>query len=231
MIMRLLLFILFFSSININAFGQHRSLNLPRYDQKPLHFGFILGTSNLGFAYRTQIQWPQDVYNVRISRQLGYTVGIVSNIRLSKNLDLRFIPTFTSGERKLFFDSVDPSDGNRKWIERRMESALIIFPLEMKWKTNRIDNHRWYVLGGLYGALDLSSKAKVVDDRIFKLQQSDFGIDIGVGVDIYFEYFKLSPQLRATFGRGNLRVNDNTNYSDALPILNTQVISWIFTFE
>jgi len=79
--------------------------------------------------------------------------------------------------------------------------------------------------------LDLSSKAKVVDDRIFKLQQSDFGIDIGVGVDIYFEYFKLSPQLRATFGRGNLRVNDNTNYSDALPILNTQVISWIFTFE
>ena len=130
MIMRLLLFILLFSSININAFGQHRSLNLPRYDQKPLHFGFILGTSNLGFAYRTQIQWPQDVYNVRISRQLGYTVGIVSNIRLSKNLDLRFIPTFTSGERKLFFDSVDPSDGNRKWIERRMESALIIFPLE-----------------------------------------------------------------------------------------------------
>jgi hypothetical protein len=217
--------------LNIDAIGQHHSLNLPRYDQKPLHFGFILGTSNLGFTYRNQIQWPQDVYNVRVGRQLGYTVGIVSNVRLNKNLDFRFIPTFTSGERKLFFDAVDPSDGNMKWIERKMESALIIFPLEIKWKTNRIDNHRWYVLGGLFGALDLSSKAKVVDNRIFKLQQSDFGIDIGVGIDIYFEYFKLSPQLRATFGKGNLRVNDNTSYSEALPSLNTQAISWIFTFE
>lgn len=229
--MRFLLFLLCITTLNIDAIGQHHSLNLPRYDQKPLHFGFILGTSNLGFTYRNQIQWPQDVYNVRVGRQLGYTVGIVSNVRLNKNLDFRFIPTFTSGERKLFFDAVDPSDGNRKWIERKMESALIIFPLEIKWKTNRIDNHRWYVLGGLYGALDLSSKAKVVDNRIFKLQQSDFGIDIGVGIDIYFEYFKLSPQLRATFGKGNLRVNDNTSYSEALPYLNTQAISWIFTFE
>ena len=131
--MRFLLFLLCISSLNIDAIGQHQSLNLPRYDQKPIHFGFILGTSNLGFTYRTQIQWPQDVYNVRVGRQLGYTVGIVSNIRLNKNLDFRFIPTFTSGERKLFFDAVDPSDGNRKWIERKMESALIIFPLEINY--------------------------------------------------------------------------------------------------
>lgn len=220
-----------FLFISIDTYGQHRSLNLPRYDQKPLHFGFILGTSKLDFSYRTQNEWPQDVFNVEIGAQLGYTVGIISNLRLNKNFDFRFIPTFTSGERKIFFDAIDPSDGKRKWIERRIESALIVFPLELKWKTNRIDNHRWYILGGIFGAMDLSSKAKVTDDRIFKLQPSDFGIEFGVGIDIYFEYFKLSPQLRATIGKGNLKVDDNTSFANTLPILNTRTISWIFTFE
>lgn len=231
MILRTFLFFLIVLFTGTNLYAQHKSLNLPRYDQKPVHFGFILGTSKLNFSYRSQIEWPEKVYNVRIGPQLGYTVGIISNLRLSKQLDLRFIPTFTSGERKLFFDAIDPSDDIRKWIERRIESALIIFPIELKWKTDRIDNHRWYILGGFYSSLDLSSKANVDDDRIFKLQQSDLGLEVGVGVDIYFEYFKLSPQLRATFGKGNLRVDDGTAYANALPTLNTQMISWIFTFE
>lgn len=231
MILRYFLFSVIILFASVKSYAQHKSLNLPRYDQKPVHFGFILGTSKLNFSYRSQSQWPEGVYNVRLGPQLGYTVGIVSNLRLSKQFDLRFIPTFTSGERKLFFDAIDPSDGSRKWIERRIESALIIFPIELKWKTDRIDNHRWYVLGGAYSALDLSSKAKVIDDRIFKLQQNDFGLEVGVGLDIYFEYFKLSPQLRATVGKGNLKVEDGTAYANSLPTLNTQMISWIFTFE
>ncbi|MEK9830330.1 MAG: hypothetical protein VW420_05835, partial [Schleiferiaceae bacterium] len=82
-----------------------------------------------------------------------------------------------------------------------------------------------------YGQLDLASKAKVVDDRIFKLQGGDFGLEAGVGIDIYFEYFKLSPQLRATFGQGNLRVDDGTSFANALPVVRTRTLSWIFTFE
>ena len=211
--------------------GQGQSLNLPRYDQKPVHFGFILGTSQMDFSYRPNTAWPANVFGVETGPQLGYTVGIVSNLRMGENLDLRFIPTYSAGERKLFFDAIDPSDLQRKIIERRIESSLIIFPLEVKWKTDRIDNHRWYVLGGAYGQLDLASKAKVVDDRIFKLQGGDFGLEAGVGIDLYFEYFKLSPQLRATFGQGNLRVDDGTPFANALPVVRTRTLSWIFTFE
>ena len=211
--------------------AQGQSLNLPRYDQKPIHFGFILGTSRMDFSYRPGTSWPATVYGVATGPQLGYTVGIVSNLRLNDNMDLRFVPTYSAGERKLFFDAVDPSDGLRKTIERRMESSLVIFPLEFKWKTDRIDNHRWYVLGSLYGQWDLASKAKVADDRIFKLQAGEFGYEVAVGMDLYFEYFKLSPQLRATFGQGNLRVDDGTAYAQALPVVQTRTMAWIFTFE
>ena len=228
--MRLLIWLSFLCA-SLTAFGQRQSLNLPRYDEKPLHFGFILGTTHFDFAYRPSTEWPSTVFGVTTGPQLGYTVGIVSNLRLHENMDLRFIPTYAAGERKLFFDAIDPSDGKRKTIERRMESSLVIFPLEWKWKTDRIDNHRWYVLAGGYAQLDLASKAKVIDDRIFKLQAADFGIDVGVGMDLYFEYFKLSPQLRATFGQGNLRVDDGTPFAEALPVVQTRSLAWIFTFE
>lgn len=211
--------------------AQGQSLNLPRYDQKPVHFGFILGTSQMDFSYRPGTAWPSTVFGVETGPQLGYVVGIVSNVRMNENMDLRFVPTYAAGERRLFFDAIDPSDGRRKTIERRMESSLIIFPLEFKWKTDRIDNHRWYVLGSLYGQWDLASKAKVVDDRIFKLQAGEFGYEVAVGIDLYFEYFKLSPQLRATFGQGNLLVNDGTAYAQALPVVQTRSLAWIFTFE
>jgi hypothetical protein len=52
-----------------------------------------------------------------------------------------------------------------------------------------------------------------------------------VGMDLYFEYFKLSPQLRATFGQGNLRVDDGTPFAEALPVVQTRSLAWIFTFE
>ncbi len=212
-------------------FAQGQSLNLPRYDQKPIHFGFILGTSQMDFTYRPGSTWPSTVYGVKTGPQLGYTVGIVSNLRLNENMDLRVVPTYSAGERKLFFDAIDPSDGLRKIIERRMESSLVIFPLELKWKTDRIDNHRWYVLGSLYGQWDLASKAKVADNRIFKLQAAEFGYEVAIGMDLYFEYFKLSPQLRATFGQGNLNVEDGTAYAQSLPVIQTRTMAWIFTFE
>ncbi|MGB4560328.1 MAG: hypothetical protein WBI11_00825, partial [Schleiferiaceae bacterium] len=90
--------------------AQGQSLNLPRYDQKPIHFGFILGTSRMDFSYRPGTSWPSTVYGVATGPQLGYTVGIVSNLRLNDNMDLRFVTTYSAGERKLFFDAVDPSD-------------------------------------------------------------------------------------------------------------------------
>lgn len=209
--------------------GQTR--NLPRYDAKPLHFGFILGSNSMDFRVRTNPSFPSTVFGVHSVAQPGFIVGIVSDVRVGNSLNVRFIPTYSAGERHLLFDAIDPSDGLRKELTKKIESSLVVFPLELKYKTERIHNHRWYVVGSLYTMIDLASKAKVVDDRLFKLQSSDYGYDVGVGIDLYFEYFKFSPQIRAQFGQEDLLVNDGTNYVKSLNGLNSRCLMIVFAFE
>jgi hypothetical protein len=158
-------------------------------------------------------------------------VGIISDVRLSPFLNLRVNPTYVAGERTLLIDGVDRSTGVRAWYTRRVESSLVRLPVELKWKSERIGNHRWFVLGALHTTYDLGSKAKVVDDRLFKLQPVDYGFDLALGTDLYFEFFKLSPQLRWSFGLGNLRVQDDTKLSESLPVVNHRSRDYVFTFE
>ena len=67
-------FSFFLLFLPVLAWGQGQSLNLPRYDQKPVHFGFILGTSQMDFSYRPNTVWPANVFGVETGPQLGYTV-------------------------------------------------------------------------------------------------------------------------------------------------------------
>lgn len=211
------------------AYGQ--TPNLPRFDQKPLHFGFFLGISQLDFAVQHAPVWPEGIYHVVPQSSPGYVVGIISDLRLGPYLNLRFNPTYLAGERTLLIDAVDRATGVRDWYTRRVESSLVRLPMELKWKSERIGNHRWYVLGALHTTIDLGSKAKVVDDRLFKLQPIDYGFDLALGTDIYFEFFKLSPQLRWGFGLNNLRVPDGTKLSSSLPVVHHRSRDYVFTFE
>ncbi len=63
------------------AFGQ--TPNLPRFDQKPLHFGFFLGISQLDFAVHHAPNWPEGIYHVVPQSSPGYLVGIISDVSLS----------------------------------------------------------------------------------------------------------------------------------------------------
>ncbi len=171
--------------------------NQPKYDNRPLHFGFCLG---LNF-YDFQIQPVADLstipgyYGMWSEASPGYSIGIVSNLRLSEHWDFRFIPTFTSTVRRIYFDIDDPFSGERGITEREVESSFIQFPFILKLKSDRINNHRWYVLSGIQYNIDLASDENVEDDTIFKIKRNNVAWEAGVGIDIYFEYFKSSTKM------------------------------------
>ena len=58
--------------------------NQPKYDNRPIHFGFCLGINTYDF----KIQPKQDlaavpgVYNMYTTPQPGYSIGIIGNLRL-----------------------------------------------------------------------------------------------------------------------------------------------------
>lgn len=228
-------FLLILSAIaSQTAFGQQRKLlNQPKYDTRPIHFGFSLGISYYDFRPIPKVDLPSvpGFYDVTTKVSPGYNIAIISNLRLNNYMDLRFMPTFSAAVRYISFDYIDPYLNERRIKTHEVESSFILAPFELKFKSERINNHRWYVLGGITYANDLASKEKVEDDTLFKIRRQNVWWDAGVGIDIYFEYFKFSPQIKASFGINDLLVQDGSVPVSGLESLKSRCILINFTFE
>lgn len=215
------------------AFGQRSRLrNQPKYDTKLIHFGFSLGLNYTDFYIRKfDLSQVPGYYSVRSEVRPGYTIRIISDLRLHDNFSLRFVPGFAATVRNLYFEVDDRFTGLRTSVLREVESAYIELPWELKFRGDRIDNHLWYIQTGIKYTIDLASKMDTEDEEFFKLNRYDFGYELGLGIDIYFEYFKFSPQIIATFGQADLLIQDGTKLVEGINKIQTRAILVNFTFE
>ncbi len=233
-IKNIIILILLFSYTNTNAQRYKKPQNLPRYDYKKLHFGFTLGINELNFNIQKNSSTINNdtLLTLQSKSQKGFNLGIVSNLRIGKYTDLRFIPTLVFGERHveyLFVDSMQISNMKIK----RIESTLIDFPIYVKYKSERYNNFRTYVLFGIKYSLDIASQDAINDEglQIVKLKKNDFMGEIGFGVDFYLEYFKFSPQIKLSHGIINILSKDQTVYTQSLNKLTTNGWMLSLTFE
>ena len=216
-----------------NLFAQRYNvpLNLPNYDNKPIHFGFLIGLNSLDFKLTPVSNIEDELFVIQSQSQKGFNLGVVSNMRLGNNLDFRFIPTLSLAERRIFYtlnDNTVLTDENKK-----IESTFIEFPVSIKYKSSRYNNGRAYIMTGLKYSLDLASQRNIDDEglEIVKIKKDDFLYEIGLGLDFYLPYFKFSPELKANFGLTNLVVNDGSIYSRSIKGMKTRGFSISFTFE
>ena len=207
--------------------------NQPSYDKKIIHFGFCLGifTNDFKIDPIEDLASVPGYYGYTTKPEPGYKIGIVMNLRLASHWDFRYIPSFATSQRNIIFDVVDPISGERRDIERDIQSSYIETPFELKFKSDRINNYRWYILGGIKHSLDLASKKKVEDDNIFKIENNDVAVEFGIGLDFYFEFFKFSPQIKTSFGMSNLLVQDGTYLVEGIDGIYSRSILVNFTFE
>lgn len=215
------------------ADAQRGLKNQPNYDKKPIHFGFNIGVNYWDFnvePIRDLAALP-GYYSIRSEVQPGYNIGIVSNLRLSDHFDLRLLPAFASTERILYFTVDDRNTGKRIEVDRKIQSSFIEIPLLLKFKSDRVGNYRMYVLGGGKYNLDLASKKDVLDDRFFKIDNTDFAYELGFGLDFYFEYFKFSPQIKGSWGFSNLLIQDDTFFVDGITRLESRALLISLNFE
>tara|TARA_B100000795_G_scaffold159442_1_gene119857 strand:+ start:69 stop:782 length:714 start_codon:yes stop_codon:yes gene_type:complete len=219
-----------------NTHGQKRKKpqNLVRYDFQKLHFGFTLGINELNFNIKknSNTLTNDSLLTLLSNSQKGFNLGIVSNLRIGKFTDLRFIPTLVFGERNLNYGFID-SNGVSDERVKQIESTLIDFPIHIKYKSARYNNFRTYVISGIKYSLDVASQEKINDEgqEIVKLKKHDLMGEIGFGFDFYLEYFKFSPQIKLSYGILNLISNDETVYTQSINSLSTKGWMFSFTFE
>ena len=232
LIFSVLFLLLIFISQNVSA--QYKKVqNLPKYDTQKIHFGFLLGINKTDFVLKRipEFNSIDSLYTVESVGQTGFNLGIIANLKIAENFDLRFIPDLSFSQRNLEYTFY--TFGVKSTTIKTIESTFLEFPLDLKFKSNRVNNYRAYVVVGAKYSIDMVSQAKVesADKDFVKLKRKDYGYQIGFGFDFYLERFKFSPEIKMYHGLNNLLVDDPKIYSTSLESLRSKIFLISFTFE
>ena len=199
-----------------------------------MHFGFALGFNSADFVVKKvrDFNLLDSVYSVESSSSIGLNLTILANLRIGNYFDLRFLPTLSIAQRNLDYTLLY-NDSTPLAKTKKVESTYLEFPLELKYKSKRVNNYRAYVIAGFKYGIDMVSQAKVKaeDPDVIKLSRQDYGYEIGFGFDFYMTYFKFSPEIKMYTGMKNLIIPENTIFSSPIEALYSKTFTVSFTFE
>ena len=210
--------------------------NLLKYDNKLFHFGFLLGYNQFDFEIRSKSDLSEydSLMVVNTTALSGFNLGIVTNLRLGKYFDLRFIPGLSFGDRVVNYTILYP-DASRLITKKNVESVYLDLPLLIKFKSSRMHNVRAYVIAGAQYSLDLISSVKKQNKNpreiFLKLNPHDVLAQVGVGIDFYCTYFKFSTEFKMSFGLMNLLVTEDNMYATSVHSLKSKMMQISFLFE
>lgn len=205
----LLLFMLFVFAIN-RAFAQDNWGG--GVDGEQLHFGFTFQYLTSEFKILKIANWrgpfldPYTPGNLidGVTKSLsspvtpGFGLGFVSDFRMGNNANLRFTPGMVFADRVINYEFTDPAYN----IERRVQTSLIDLPMGVKLKSDRRKNFRAYIVSGVKYSIDITSKKKTsnlgLSPEAMNLQnvKNILWYEAGFGFDLYFDYFKMSPEIK-----------------------------------
>ena len=114
-------------------------------------------------------------------------------------------------------------------MNKKVESTLLDFPINLKLRSERLNNMSAYLLGGGKYSIDLASQAKTKNPDIVKLTGKDWSLEAGFGLDFYLVYFKLSTEIKFSAGFPDRLYHENTTYSAPINKLSTKV--WLFSLN
>lgn len=211
------------------AYGQ----SLAHYrDQDWFHFGFVMGL-NVADARTVRGQLPlvsvqgDTLMGIRQSATPGVNIGLIANLKLSHNLDLRFVPVVSLQQRNFQFDFTDGTTQTRK-----IEASYLELPLLLKYKSDVYKNYRVYVITGPQYSINLSSDERVLNDpTLLRIVRTDFSWRIGFGMNLYGDRVKLSPEISYAFGLRNVYVPGGEDIPGALQSIYTSSFIIAFNFE
>lgn len=204
-------------------------------DNETLHFGFTFQYVASEYKILKRADWKgpfMDPYNgsPMINSELqslsspvspGFGLGFVSDLRLGNNADLRFTPGLVFADRLVNYEYADPSYS----VQKKVQSTLVDLPLGFKLKSDRQKNFRAYFIGGAKYSLDIASKKKTDDmalapeAKFLKNIKNTLWYEAGIGLDLYFEFFKLSPEIKfAQSMKSVLKDNDRLENPYTAPL-------------
>lgn len=232
--MKCYFFILLFS-LSINSFSQNKLKNLTDFDSRPYHFGFALGINNSSLYIDNIANFNNvdSLLSIDLKPQVAFIFGPIFSLNFNKNIHLRSGITLSFQDKIL--DYTFQLKDTIKTFEKKIHSTYLEIPLQLKLRTDRINNYAIYALGGIKLGYDFTSQIKVKEsynfEDVVKIHRHNFAYSIGGGFDFFLSYFKLGIDLRLDIGINNLIIKNNTLFSNPIDRLRSRMFQISLTFE
>lgn len=215
-------------------------------DDTKLHFGFTFQYLASEYKILKKPYWrvpysdatdpgPLTALNaISSDSSPGFGIGFVVNKRLLENADLRFTPVLVFNDRVLTYHYYKTPLVDTR-IEKKVSATLVEFPLSLKLKSDRRNNFRAYVLGGVKYSTDISKKKKnevTNPEETLVLNKRNFlSYEAGLGFDLYFEYFKMSPEIKLSYSLNSVLKPELNRYAYPIDKLMLRHVTFSLFFE
>ena len=192
-------------------------------DDEAIHFGFSFHYINADYkiALKPNWQtpfaasdgsWPTDsLYNVYSPFYHGMGLGLLADFKLTENANLRFTPSLVFSNKTVNYGYTPVIDNSHeRQLTALVRASYIDLPLLFKFKSDRKGNYRGYLIGGGKYSVNVVSGKRYDDagsapvEKLLKTKPGYFSYEAGIGFDLYFDFFKMSPEVRWVQSIGNL---------------------------
>ncbi|WP_417887784.1 porin family protein [Zunongwangia sp.] len=205
-----------------------------KLDEKRWSWGYFLGFNvyDFNFDYKSYDDNPYRGQDLQVERNIGFNVGLLGNLKLHKNIDLRLQPGVNFNSR-----SFKPAGYSSSETYREIRSTYVHIPLLLKISTNRVNNFKPFIEGGFSYSINLASNEDSPDDNSngqFRMTTHNYYYELGIGIDFYLYYFKFSPSIRGVFGLNDELVRDNNPnsiYTGNVAKMTSNAVFINFTFQ
>lgn len=213
-------------------------------DQADFSFGFSFAYVSSYLKIQKKPDWQTPFFDSGVGHTItspmtsisspnspGFAVGFLARYRLDEHIELRSTPSLVFADRGLNYTFTDASQD----VAKPVQSTMIEFPLSVKLKSDRIQDFRAYILGGIKYSEGIGSKKNSPGtdplEQIVTNKNSFGSYELGLGCDIYFEYFKLSPEIKISNSFNNVLISENNPYSRPISSLSLHTVTFSLIFE
>lgn len=230
-------------------------------DDENVHFGFTFQYTGSSYKIRKKQNWREpyrsqedptklnpltDSLNAMYGKSSpGFGIGFVVNGRVNNHIDVRLTPTLVFTDRLMEYEYTPNGSGIQSTnadlpsnIEKKVIATMVEFPLGIKIKSDRRNNFRAYMLYGAKYSMDIASKKKSDDSdlneefKFLKNKKSYWSLEAAFGLDLYFEYFKMSPEIKLSYSLNDIADRTVTNpYNYPIDKLMLRHVTFSLFFE
>ncbi|WP_192823605.1 porin family protein [Rufibacter sp. LB8] len=208
--------------------------NLPGYEYRKIRWGFSLGMNASWYQLQHSQTYVDQLgaggYSVNDKVAPGFNVNFIATYRLSQDFQIRLQPGVGYYGRTVEYKGMVDGTGEDKTVLQELNTFNIEVPLLVKYESLRRKNSQMYFIAGVKPSVVVGGQKKG-NPEVLQVGTADFTIEYGVGLDMFYPFFKFSPELRYARGITNVHKPYDSVYNNSIKSLTTNTITLYLNFE